>query len=254
MQISDAELAGLRADTPGVTHRVHLNNAGAALMPRPVFEAVQAHLTLEYEIGGYEAAAQEAERCQNVYASVARLIGAAPQEIALVENATVAWQMAFHALEFEPGDKIITARAEYGANYVSYLQKAKSCGVEILVLPDDKAGASDASALEAMIDDKVKLISVTHIPTNGGLINPAAEIGAIATKHNIPYLLDACQTAGQMPMNVDTLKCDFLSVTGRKYLRGPRSTGFLYVRGKWLEGEGGVEPPFIDHFAAPWIA
>ncbi|MGI9373076.1 MAG: aminotransferase class V-fold PLP-dependent enzyme [Hyphomicrobiales bacterium] len=254
MPITDGELTALRADTPGVAHRVHLNNAGAALMPRPVYEAIQDHITLEVQIGGYEAAAQEAERCQNVYSSVSRLIGAAPKEIALVENATVAWQMAFHAIDFKPGDKIITARAEYGANYVSYLQKAKASGVEILVLPDDETGASDANALEAMIDESVKLISLTHIPTNGGLINPAAEIGTIAKKYNIPYLLDACQTAGQMPMNVEDLHCDFLSVTGRKFLRGPRATGFLYVRGKWLEGEASLEPPFIDHFAAPWVA
>lgn len=245
------DLASVRADTPGIAHRVHLNNAGAALMAKPVLGEITAYLTREAEIGGYEAAGEAQQRLDAVYASVARLIGAGAQEIALMENATVAWQMAFYSFAFQPGDRILTARAEYAANYVAFLQVAKTRGVRIDVVPDDENGVLDPNALEQMIDDRVRMIAITWIPTNGGLVNPAAEVGRIARKHGIPYLLDACQAVGQMPIDVGELGCDMLSATGRKFLRGPRGTGFLYVRQAMLAE---LHPPMIDHFAAPWVA
>lgn len=241
----------LRRETPGAARRVHLNNAGAALMPAPVVDAMKTYLDLEAVIGGYEAAAGEQQRLDGVYDSVARLLNARRHEIALMENATVAWQMAFYALRFDPGDRILTARAEYAANYVAYLQVAERTGAVIEVIPDDATGATDPAALEAMLDDRAKLIAITWIPTNGGLVNPAAEIGKIARRHGIPYLLDACQAVGQRTVDVAAIGCDMLSAPGRKFLRGPRGTGFLYVREALLET---LEPPMIDHFGAPWVA
>lgn len=245
------DLDRLRAETPGVAHRIHLTNAGAGLMPAPVLDAMTGYLRREAEIGGYEAAAEAAVRLDGVYDSVARLIGAARDEIALTENATVAWQMAFYSLPFQPGDRILTARAEYAANYVAFLQVAKRTGAVIEVIPDDAQGVLDPAALERMIDGRVRLIAITWVPTNGGLVNPAAEVGTIARQHGIPYLLDACQAVGQMPVDVEALGCDMLSATGRKFLRGPRGSGFLYVRRALLER---LEPVVIDHFAAPWVA
>ena len=245
------DLERLRRDTPGVAHRVHLNNAGAALMPAPVLEAMVGYLQREARIGGYEAAYESAARLEGVYDSVARLVGASRDEIALTENATVAWQMAFYSLVFRKGDRILTARAEYAANHVAFLQVAQRTGAVIEVVPDDASGALDTQALEAMIDERVRLIAVTWVPTNGGLVNPAAEIGRIARAHGTPYLLDACQAVGQMPIDVEALNCDMLTATGRKFLRGPRGTGFLYMRRELLLR---LEPPMIDHFGAPWVA
>ncbi len=241
----------LRADTPGTADCVHFNNAGAGLMPIPVIETIKQHIDLEAKIGAYEAAASEQDRCDQVYDSVAKLIGAKRHEVALCENATFAWQMAFYGLDLRAGDRILTARAEYAANYVAFLQRAAKNGCKIEVIPDRPDGSTDPEALERMINDRVKLIAITQIPTNGGLINPAEEIGKIANRHQIAYLLDACQALGQMPVDVDRLGCDFLSATGRKFLRGPRGTGFLYVREKWFDL---LEPPIIDHFGAAWVS
>lgn len=245
------DLERIRADTPATARRAYLHNAGAALMPAPVVAAMQRHIELEAEIGGYAAAAQEAVRLDAVYGSVATLINAAPEEIALTENATVAWQMAFYALSFRPGDRILTAQAEYAANYVAFLQVAKRTGAVIEVVPSDTSGQLDVAALERMVDERVKLIAITWVPTNGGLVNPAAAVGRVARAHGITYLLDACQAVGQMPVDVAALGCDLLAATGRKFLRGPRGTGFLYVRNALLAG---LEPPMLDHFAAPWVA
>lgn len=245
------DLDQIRADTPAASRRTYLHNAGAALMPSPVVFAMKQHLDLESEIGGYAAAERESDRLGAVYSSVARLLNAAPDEIALVENATVAWQMAFYSLSFRAGDRILTAEAEYAANYVAFLQVAKRTGAIVEVVPSDVSGELDVNALESMINDRVKLIAITWVPTNGGLVNPAAAIGKIARAHGIPYLLDACQAVGQMEVDVEAIGCDMLSATGRKFLRGPRGTGFLYVRGALLQQ---LEPPMIDHFAAPWVA
>lgn len=220
-------------------------------MPTIVVEAMKRHIDLESDIGGYAAADRESDRLEAVYGSVARLLNAAPDEIALVENATLAWQMAFYALPFREGDRILTAEAEYAANYVAFLQVAKRTGAVIDIVPSDATGELDVDALERMIDVRVKLIAITWVPTNGGLVNPAAAIGRIARARGIPYLLDACQAVGQMVVDVEAIACDMLSATGRKFLRGPRGTGFLYVRRPLLQR---LEPPMIDHFAAPWVA
>ncbi|MBT3533806.1 MAG: aminotransferase class V-fold PLP-dependent enzyme, partial [Rhodospirillaceae bacterium] len=241
----------LRAETPGTANGIHLLAAGSALMPQPVIDAVINHTNLEARLGGYEAHNQMADSLDNVYDIVAAHIGANRREIALMENATVAWCHAFYALPLKPGARILTCEAEYAANYVAFLQRAKRDNLVIDVVPSDAGGAVDPEALEAMIDDRVGLIAMTWIPTNGGLVNPAAEVGRIARKYHIPYLLDACQAVGQMPVDVEALGCDFLSATGRKFLRGPRGSGFLYVARKWLET---LEPAMIDHFAAPWVA
>lgn len=254
----EIDLERARRDTPGCARVVHLNNAGAALPPSVVTETVIAHLRAEAAGGGYEAAAEAAERLQDVYHSVARLIGAEPEEIALVENATRAWDMAFYAFRFRPGDRILTARAEYASNVVAFLQVAARTGAVVEVVDDDRHGQLDVADLRRRLADapsssagRVALVAVTHVPTQGGLVNPAEEIGAAARAAGVPFLLDACQSVGQLDVDVRRIGCDLLSATGRKYLRGPRGTGFLYARRGLLET---LEPPLLDLHSATWTA
>lgn len=243
-----------RRETPGTRRVAHLNNAGAALPPAPVTDAMIAHLRRESEIGGYEAAAAAADQVEHTYTAIARLIGCRVDEVAVVENATRAWDMAFYALNFGPGDRILTTRAEYASNVIAFLQVAARTGAVVEVIDNDESGQLSIADLRNRLNQgngPVKLVAITHVPTQGGLVNPAEEVGAATREAGVPFLLDACQSVGQMPVDVQQIGCDMLSATGRKFLRGPRGTGFLYVRRSMLDQ---LDPPFLDLHAATWTA
>jgi cysteine desulfurase/selenocysteine lyase len=247
----DFDIEKARADTPGCKHVVHFNNAGASLMPLRVLDTVLRHYELEARMGGYEAADQSQAQIEKVYQSAAKLIRAQPDEIAIVENATRAWDMAFYSIPFQPGDRILTARAAYASNFIAFLQAAQRHSLQIDVIPDDANGQVSLDALENMLDERVRLVAITHVPTNGGLVNPAESVGKITRAAGIYYLLDACQSVGQMPVDVDEIGCDMLSTTSRKFLRGPRGMGFLYVRRERIQE---LIPPILDLHAASWIS
>ncbi|MDX2467544.1 MAG: aminotransferase class V-fold PLP-dependent enzyme [Acidimicrobiia bacterium] len=239
----------LRAQTPGCSEVVHLNNAGASLPPAVVVDTVVQYLREESLVGGYELADRRAGELAEVYRSVAGVVGANEDEIALLDSATRAWDMAFYSLRFAEGDRILTTTTEYAANFIAYLQVAARTGAVVEVVPDAPSGEIDIEALEDMMDERVSLISINHVPTNSGLVNPAAEVGRIARDAGAIYLLDACQSIGQMPIDVDEVGCDLLSATSRKYLRGPRGVGFLYVRDTLIED---LDPVSLDLHSATW--
>jgi selenocysteine lyase/cysteine desulfurase len=245
----DVDVEALRAETPGCAHRLHLNNAGAALLAQPTLDAMTAHQRLEAEIGGYEAAAAAQDVIGATYAGIAGLLGGRADEVALFDNATHAWNAAFYSVPLGPGDRILTGRAEYGSNLLAYWQAAQRSGAEVVVVPNDGHGRLDTTALAGLVDERVKLIGVSHVPTSGGLVNPAAEIGRVARDAGVLFLLDATQSVGQFPVDVDAIGCDLLTATGRKFLRGPRGTGFLWIRSTAIDR---LDPFVAEIGSATW--
>lgn len=245
------DITTLRAETPAAETVLHFNNAGCALSPKAVTDAVLAHLQLEQNLGGYEAANHAASAMENFYLALAALLHCQPEDIAFVENATRAWEMALYALPLKPGDEIIYFDSEYASNYLGLLHLVRQRGVALIHAPMTDSGLVDLERLEASISGKTRLLALTHVASQRGDIQPAAAVGEIARRHGLYYLLDACQSAGQINLDVGAIGCDFLCGTGRKYLRGPRGTGFLYVNPARLPE---LEPVFVDLQAAQWLA
>ena len=241
-----------RTDTPGCANVIHLNNAGSALMPQPVIRAIVDHLHREAAFGGYESADDAADAVRDAYANVARLLGGQARNVAIVENATVAFFQALSAFDFQAGDVILTTRNDYISNQLAYLSLVKRRGIAILRAADLPSGGVDPQSVRELLrDPRVRLLAVTWVPTNSGLIQPVEVLGEIANEARVPYLVDACQAVGQLPIDVTQLRCDFLSATARKFLRGPRGIGFLYVSDRALQR--GDSPLYIDMRGADWI-
>ena len=242
----------VRAETPGVESVIHLNNAGSALPPAAVTDALIDYIKAESVNGGYEVAAARADELASVYDAASALLGGRPENWAFVESATRAWNAAFSALRFSPGDKVITTRAEYPSNMAGLLRAKELQGVEIDIAPNDEHGQLDVSALAAMLDDRTRLVSVTHVPTQGGLVNPVAEVGQLLRDTPVLYQVDACQSVGQLDVSIEAIGCDVLSFTGRKFLRGPRGTGMLWASDKALSQMG--NPAGVDMSGSDWLA
>jgi cysteine desulfurase/selenocysteine lyase len=239
----------LRAQTPACQDLIHFNNAGAALSPQAVNDALFQHLLLEQRIGGYEAGDATQAAQENFYHAFGRLLNCNPREIAYIENATRAWTLLLQAMPLTQGDRIITGQSEYASNYMTLLHLAKTRHIRIEVIPNDSSGQICLQTLHNKLDEDVRLIALTHVPSQSGVIHPAVEVGKIARKHRIFYLLDACQSAGQIDLNVDEIGCDMLTGSGRKYMRGPRGTGFMYVRQGMQDY---LEPASVDLHSASW--
>ncbi|HXE56903.1 MAG TPA: aminotransferase class V-fold PLP-dependent enzyme [Gemmatimonadales bacterium] len=246
------DLPALRAETPGVAARVHLNNAGAALMPAPVLRAVLSHLQLEAEIGGYEAEAARLDAVQAVYGDLAALVGARARNVAVVENATVAVAQALAAFDFRPGDRIVTTSVDYPSNQLMYLSLSRRLGVEVVRAGDLPEGGVDPDSVRRLAGHpRCRLVALSWIPTNSGLVQDAEAVGAVCEELGVPYLVDACQAVGQLPIDLGRLRCDYLAATARKFLRGPRGIGFLYVSDRALDR--GDYPLLVDMHGARWL-
>ena len=245
------DINAVRRQTEGVQYVSHFNNAGSSLMPKSVAYAMTDYLYDEIRYGGYETMEKYQNGISLIYKNLAEMLNVQSSEIALLQSASMAWLKVFFSIPFKKGDKVLASRADYITNYLSYLQIQERHKIEIEIIPDDSFGQTSPEALANMIDSKVKLISITHIPSAGGLVNPVEEIGKIAKENGILYMLDACQSAGQMPLDVQKIGCDILTATGRKYMRAPRGTGFVYVNQRLFD-EKLLTPIFLDGRSANW--
>ncbi len=226
----------LRAETPGCREGIHLNSAGAGLMPAPVLRAIQEHLELEARIGGYEAEASMADALLAAYQAVATLLATRLRNVAFTENATVSFAQALSSIPFERGDVLLTTRNDYASNQIQFLSLQQRLGLRVLRAPDSPAGGVDVAAMESLVKEhRPRLVCVTHIPTNSGLVQDVAAVGRVCREHEALYLVDACQSVGQVPIDVDAIGCDFLSASSRKFLRGPRGAGFPFVSDRVLD-------------------
>ncbi|WP_310646428.1 aminotransferase class V-fold PLP-dependent enzyme [Limnohabitans sp.] len=227
----------------------YFNHAGASLMSPAVLDTVVAHLQLESRIGGYAAAMQQQPALDQVYARAAQLLNCDTDEVALTDSHSRGWRDVLSCLHFSQGDRILVARSEWGGNYAALAHKAQRSGASVDIIPSTATGEVCLDALAHMLDERVRLVSLTWLPANGGLIQPAAKVGALTRAAGIPFFLDAAQAVGQLPVDVRALECDVLTTPGRKWLRGPRGTGLLYVRRAFLSA---LTPPVVDHFTAPF--
>ncbi|MGN8125322.1 aminotransferase class V-fold PLP-dependent enzyme [Pseudomonas sp. 22082] len=245
MNIDD--ILRLRAATPGCAQVIHFNHAGASLPSNATLDAVIEQLQREALGGPMESADNRVqERARN---AAAALLNAQPEDIAFASSGSAAWSQAFNALgPWQPGERILVGRHEWAGN-LACMTEAVKAGARLEVIPCDAHGAVDPHALAQMIDGQVRLIALTWLPANGGLINPAAQIGNVARRHGIPYFIDAGQALGQLPCDVQALQCDVLKGAGRKFLRGPRGTALMYIRPQFLQR---LLPVQRDVLSAPW--
>lgn len=247
--LSPSKIERLRCETPAVLGRVHLDSAGASLMPQFVANVLLDHHSLELDVGGYVAQERAAERIDASYGAVARLLGAQSAEIALLASATEAWDRAFYSLPLQPGDRVVTAHNEYCSNFVAYLHRVRRDGIEIEVLQSDARGDIDLGDLEKRLSPPPALVSLSHVPSSSGQINDVAAVGVRTRAAGVPFLLDACQSVGQLPVDVGAIGCDMLTGTARKFLRGPRGVGFLFVRSDFLDR---LDPVMLTNSSATW--
>jgi selenocysteine lyase/cysteine desulfurase len=246
------ELQRWREDTPGTAHVNHLNNAGAALMPSPVVAAIHGHIALESEIGGYEAEDARSDALAAVYDEIGALVNAPARNMAVVANATAGFVQSMSAFDLTNGDVVVTSRCDYVSYQITFLSLAERLGVRLRHADDLPEGGVDAAAVrEILRREKVRLVHISWIPTNSGLVQDIASVGAVCEEFGVPYLVDACQAVGQMPIDVERIRCDYLSVTARKFLRGPRGIGFMYASDRALAR--GDHPLFVDMRGARWV-
>lgn len=245
----------IRADTPGCSQVIHLNNAGSALPPSIVVKSMIDHLRLEEQIGGYEALQRENARFEQIYRSIATFLNTQPGNIALTQSATEGWDRAFSAIAFThtftSDARMLVSSSEYASNVLPMMQIAAHTGASLEFIPDNAEGTTDLDALESMLDSRVRIVAINHCPSQNGLINDVTGIGALL-KHKGSqawYLVDACQSVGQLPVDAPAIGADFISATGRKFLRGPRGTGFLYCSDRAMTE---LEPFPIDLHSGRW--
>lgn len=233
-----------------------MNNAGAAFMPSPVIRAIADHIKLESEIGGYEAADERGEPIEVGYHDLAALIGTDARNVAVVANATAGFIQALSVFDFARGDEIITSRSDYTSNQIQYLALHERIGVSIVHAADLPEGGVDPSAVREILAKESgrgrRVVAMSWVPTNSGLVQEMEAVGVICEEFDVPFIVDACQAVGQIPIDVSRLRCDYLSATARKFLRGPRGVGFIYASDRALAR--GDHPLFVDMRGARWVA
>lgn len=213
----------------------YFNHGGCSFITTSTLDAVVKQLRHEQEMGNAVADLMSSADRSSVYKLAAQTVGANEEDVALTDSHTTGWAKSLQTISLNAGDVILTNRSEWGGNLSSLQKLAHLHGSSVVVMPTTAYGSVCLKSLAALMSKSVKLISVSWIGSNGGHVEPVAEIGELAQAHGVPYFLDASQVVGQMPVNVQHIGCDVLTAPGRKWLRGPKGTGFMYLRPEFLE-------------------
>jgi cysteine desulfurase / selenocysteine lyase len=246
------DIKKIRKDTLHCEDKLFLSSAGCSLPPKSMFEKMHAYNKLEEEFGGYNIEAKMASERNSFYTEMAKLLNCHERNISFQYSATEGFSRALSSITFKKDDVILTTDDDYISNFIAFISLKKRFGIRIIRCESSLIGDLDLADFEAkIISEKPVLVAITHVPTNSGLVQPIEAVGKLCKKYDILYLLDACQAVGQMVVDVQAIGCDFLNGTGRKFLRGPRVSGFLYASDKALAM--GLEPLFIDRRGAEWI-
>ncbi|HBS12791.1 MAG TPA: aminotransferase [Flavobacteriaceae bacterium] len=249
----EIDINQIRKDITDYGEKIFLNSAGSSLMPKSVVQEINRYLLEEEKFGGYSVAELKTNEIADFYNQTAQLIGAEAHNIAFTHDATDAYIKALSSIHFKHNDIIITTDDDYASNHIQFISLQKRFGIKIVRIKNLENGELDMIDFQKLVDKhNPKLVAVTHVPTNSGLIQNIEAIGEICYNQKIIFLLDACQSVGQLSINVTKIKCDFLTATGRKFLRGPRGTGFLFISDRLLKN--GFSPLMIDGGGAVWKA
>ena len=241
----------IRKDIPYYKNKIFLNSAGSSIMPKSVVQRIDYYLREEERFGGYKVVELNEGEISDFYSKTAKLINCKPHNIAFANSATDAYSKALSSIDFKKDDSIITTDDDYVSNHIQFISLKRRFGIKIIRIKTLENGGINITDFEELVKKhNPKLVSVTHIPTNSGLIQNIESIGEICHRHQILFLIDACQSIGQLSIDVKKIKCDFLTATGRKFLRGPRGTGFLFVSDRLLND--GYFPLMIDLRGARW--
>lgn len=247
----DFSINQIRQNTPGCLDKIFINSAGSSLMSKEVVQISKDYMDMEADIGGYDVMANHYEDFNLFYLEASKLINANPRNMAFAISATDAYSKVLYSFKWTEKDVILTTKDDYVSNIISFIHINRRFGSQIKFVDCLDSGDLDYEDLARKLEQyKPTIFALTHIPTSAGTIHDAEKAGEICANFDTYYLLDACQSIGQLDVDVRKIKCDFLTVTGRKFLKAPRGTGFLYVANHILDTDMG--PLCIDLAGSTW--
>lgn len=208
--------------------RVYLNTAGLGPSPRRVIRAVSEKIE---DLEDRCESGHSHELWETAKGRAASIFGCDPEEIAYTRNTTEGVNIVCNGLPLVRGDEVITTTHEHVGNTISWLARQRRDGIRMRVFEPSMASASETlQRLADLINPRTRAISISHITTATGQVMPLAEIGKLATDHDLYYFVDGAQSAGHIPLDMRSIGCHAYATSGHKWLLGPKGTGLLYVR------------------------
>lgn len=232
--------AEIKTDFPILNDIIYMDSASTSLTPEPVLNVVSKYYR-EYNAnvgrGVHRLSQVASQKYKDVHRKIADFIGANEEEVIFTKNTTEAINTVASGLRWKKGDKVVTTLIEHHSNFLPWL-RLKSLGVELDIVKPDKNGKFNVSDFKEVIDDKTRLVAVTHVSNVLGTITPIEEISAICEKKNALLLVDGAQSVPHIHVDVRKLGCNFLCFSGHKML-GPTGTGILWMKEDFF---GRLEP------------